>query len=167
MEDIPVFKDLIARLTDICRAALPSFKAFYEGDPIDIPLVNLPCVIVEKINSRVTVVGAPTGNDNVIDVISIRLVLNKADDFGAKTDDFDMTERKLRRYVEARDPSTGTYHADSLMYALRKHITLDQAIYNNDVEINYDINPRPNQIVTSEAQVTVTALGHIPVLQRD
>lgn len=167
MDGAQVYRETVDRFMILCKDTLGSdFNAFYEGDPIEIPAANLPCVIIEKIHGTISLTNAPTGHDRFVENISIRLLFNKSDDLGA-SDDADLTERRLRRYVEARDPQTGTYLAGTLMYALRNHITLSEHDFDADLEINYDVNPRPNQMVTSEAQIQVVVTGITPVPDRD
>lgn len=163
MENAKVYSDAIARLTTLFKDTFGSyFVSYYEGDPVSIPSVSLPAIIIEKQTGRLSITDAPTGHDRFTEVISIRLVLNKEDDLGA-SDEKDLTERKLRRLVEARDPSTGQYMQGTLLKALRTHLTLDDLQFNADIEIAYDINPRPDQLVTSEAQVIISNTGIIPI----
>lgn len=162
MENADVYPDMVTSVLALCRTLLgASFVAFYEGDPIKIPTANLPCVIVEAVQSEINTTSGATGFDASSDRISIRLVMNKEDDFDAG-DETDLTERKLRRFVQARDPQTGKYMSGTLMNAIRNDVTFQNLAINSEVEIIYDINPRGNMVATSEAQVILTATGKIP-----
>lgn len=162
-----LYKDSISRILDLMRETFKDrVVSFYEGDPVQIPAAALPAIIVEKLSGTITLTNAPTGHDRFNESISIRYLLNKADDVNAD-DSVDLTERRLREAVEARDPNTRQYLSGTLLHALRHHLTLDDAQFNADVEINYDINPRPDQVVTSEAQVIISNTGIIPVDVRD
>lgn len=149
------YKDVVTRIIELLRNAYTEDKvhAFFEGDPIQIADSALPCIIVEKIEGRSTVDA--TGTDTIAEQISIRLVLNKRDDFGA-SQEVDMTERKLRIWAEGRDTTTGYYTTDSLMYLLRTNLTLGGEVIDSDMDIRYDVNARPEDLFTSEAQVTLT-----------
>lgn len=166
MENAQVYDDAIAKLFEMLRSQFGSqFNGFYEGDPIDIPKANLPAIIIEKLTGSLSLTNAPTGHDRFIETISIRVIYNKADDLGSD-DQTDLTERKLRRFIEARNRSTGQYLAGTLLHEIRTHLTLSNVQFNADVEINYDINPRPN-MATSEGQVILTSTGLIQVDGRD
>lgn len=167
MENQQVYDDAVVRILELCRTEFSGeINAFYEGDPIDIPKASLPAIIVEEMSTNITLTGAPTGHDHFVTTVSIRVLYNKADDLGA-SDDMDLTERKLRRFIGARDPLTGSYKEGTLLKLLRTHLTLSNLQFNANVDINYDLNPRPNQVVTSEGQLTITAEGNIVVGTRD
>lgn len=128
------------------------FHTIFEGDPIEIGESLLPCVVVEKVAGDVTVAG--TGMDRITEQIRIKIVLNKKDDFGASNTE-DLTERKLRQYIEGRDATTGYFLAESLMGILRKNYTLLNLATKQDISIAYDLDLRPNEIITSEGHVTL------------
>lgn len=166
MENAPVYEDTVARLLRRCHESFGDTFKYYDGDPISIPSNCLPCIIVEKIQGDFTLVDAPTGFDRFSEQIAVSMCFNKADDAGA-SDDVDLTERKLRRFIEARDPITKTYLDDTLMSVVRRHVTLDDSTFNSDVSVRYDINPRPDMMATSEGTVTITCAGIVPVPNRD
>lgn len=166
MDDATVYEDSITRIMKLCRTTFGSeFKAYYEGDPIMIPDASFPCIIIEEIATNATVQGSATGTDNVGEKIRIKLVFNKQDDFSA-TDDYDLTERRLRRYVQARDAATGYFKKNTLFYALRKNLTLNNSVMDNDIDVNYDLQPRPEKQVTSEAVVTVVIRERVVIPDR-
>lgn len=128
------------------------FKSFYDGDPIVIPIASLPAIIVEKPVGQVN--QDATSTDKLGSELRLKLVLNKADDYGA-TDAIALTEKKLRRYVEGIDPDTNTYARGTVMYILRTNINLGGSVLDWQIDINYDLQPRPRQLVTSEAQISL------------
>lgn len=165
MEDATVYKDPLTRITALVKDTFKDgpFKSYYEGDPIMIPDASFPCLIIEKIEGTVTVDA--TGTDVINEKIHLKLIFNKQDDFGA-TDDYELTERKLRRYVEARDPTTGYFLPNTLMFALRTNITLGNSVIDSDIDINYDLQPRPEKQVTSEAVITMVVRERVTIPNR-
>jgi hypothetical protein len=159
MDDNAVYVDAKARILKLMRQTLgANFKGYYNGDPIRIPETNLPCVIVEKPKTRVRL-GATT--QDVLGIqLRIKLVFNKREDFGAK-DDVDLTEQKLERYMEGRHPVTGDYLDSTVLSALRSHLTLGGLSINTDVDIDYDLQPRPNRQITSEARANIVVTEKI------
>lgn len=165
MEEAQVYEDSISRVTKLVKDTFRDgpFMAYYEGDPIMIPDASFPCVVIDKVAT--TVKTDATSTDLLIERVRIKLIFNKQDDFAA-TDDYDMTERKLRRYVEARDPATGFFMKNTLMFALRTNITLGSSTLGSDVDINYDLQPRPEKQVTSEAMITMLIRERVIVPNR-
>lgn len=165
MEEAQVYEDSVSRVTKLVKDTFKDgpFKAYYEGDPIMIPDESFPCVIIDKVATSVKTDA--TSTDLLIEQVRIKLVFNKQDDFGA-TDDYDMTERKLRRYVEARDPATGFFLPNTLMFTLRTNITLGSSTLGSDVNVNYDLQPRPEKQVTSEAVITMLIRERVIVPNR-
>lgn len=140
-----------------------TFKAYYEGDPIEIPKVNLPCMIFETQAGRAQLDA--TSTDRVQRQINIRVVFNKEDDYNAKPDQ-NLTEKKLRMIVEAQDPQTGEYLKNTVVGALRYNLTLQSSIINNDIDWQYDLQPRSAGLVTSEATVQVAPVERVIVGNR-
>lgn len=140
------------------------FKAYFEGDPVDIPESLLPCVVVQKLNGPVD--QTMTGIDNLRSAILIKIIHNKKDDFGAPSDDVDLTERKNRRIIEGRDATTGYYLTNSIMYILRHNFTLDNTVVENEIDIAYDLDVRPNDIITTEGYVTINVEEQVVVSSR-
>lgn len=164
MDNDIAYKDVVARITDLIKATyLGKVNAVYEGDPIVIPDVALPAVIVEKLEGSSTLDA--TGTDIISEHISVRLVMNKRDDLGA-SDEVNLTERKLRLWIEGRDPATGYYLPDTLMYLLRTNITLGNEVLDSDIDVRYDVNPRPEDMFTSEGQITLITRTRVIVPNR-
>lgn len=138
-------------------------NAYYEGDPILIPKANLPCIIVEEPNSNVTIQGAPTEHDSFGEKLTIRIVYDKDDDVGAD-DAVDLTERKIRKLIQGRDKLTRQFSEGTLLWALRTHVSLGNSVIDNDVDISYGLQPRPEGQFTSEgtAEIVVRELVRVP-----
>lgn len=163
-EGTPVYKDVMTRVMNLMKATFgATFNAYYEGDPIQIPKANLPCMIIEVQAGRVQLDA--TSTDRFQTQINIRPVFDKSDDFGA-SDTQDLTERKLRVLVEGRDPSTGQFLPNSILGALRTNFTLQSNLIENDVDWEYSPQPRPGDLVTSEALVQIVAIERIIVSGR-
>lgn len=164
MDSSVYMDDALVLVQNLMRKTLGETYTYYEGDPITIPIDSLPCVIVELFNVEVRT-GQATGTDDLAEQILIRVCLNKSDDLGA-SDDYDLTERKLRWIVQGRDRQTGTYHNNSILHAIRKNITLGGYNIDSSVDVNYDVNARPNQMMTSEATISISTRERIFVPER-
>lgn len=165
-----IYKDGVARVLEYLKDNFKtdpfnelSLQSYYEGDPISIPKANLPCVVVESVGANVT--ADATGTDLFIQQILIKVILNKQDDAGA-SDDVDLTERRLRIMVQGRDSTTGQYLPQTILGILRTNLTMSNVDLSNEIAIAYDIDIRPDQIVTSEAHITVTTRERIIVPNR-
>ena len=51
---MPYEDPIIAKYIDTIKAGTSAFKVFYFGDPIRIPASELPCLIVAKVDTRVS-----------------------------------------------------------------------------------------------------------------
>lgn len=163
-EGTPIYRSPFDSIMELMRDTFgESFNAYYEGDPIQIPKANLPCIIMEMQAGR-TQLDA-TSTDRIQNQINIRLVFNKEDDYNA-SDTKDLTERKLRILVEGRDPSSGQYLPNSVVGALRTHLTLSSSTIENDIDWQYDLQPRTADLTTSEALVQVLAIQRVIVNNR-
>jgi hypothetical protein len=159
----PAHKDAVNRILAKLRETYGDFiRAYYDGDPIQIPKANLPCVIVEVVEGRTRL--AATGQDSLESAITITIAFNKLDDYGAD-DDKDLTDEKLRRMVEGRDPETGSFLPNSILGVLRSNITLGQTTISNEVDWTYALQPR-GEDVTSEARISIAVTERIFVGSR-
>lgn len=138
------------------------FHVIFEGDPVEIGESLLPCVVVEKVAGDIT--AGPTGMDRITEQIKVKVILNKKDDFGSDGMG-DLTERKIRRLIESRDPVTKHYTDHSLAGILRSNFTLGDLAVGQEITVAYDVDLRPNDVITSEGHVTiiVTELVEIPI----
>ncbi len=160
-----LFKDTTDRLLQYLKDTFgDQFHAYFEGDPVQIGQSLLPCIVVQKVTG--TIQTGPTGADENIEQIMIKVILNKKDDFGATETNVELTERRLRRIVEARDSVTLQYVPESLMGGLRTNITLGDVVLDMSHNIAYDLDLRPDDMITSEAHITTTVRTRILVPQR-
>jgi hypothetical protein len=136
------------------RENLPQgyFKAFYYGDPYDIPESLMPACVVEKL--KTDVIHGPTGMDKVTYTIMVKLLYCKKEDFG-KTPDEELGIRFLENSAEGINPITGEYDSHTVAGILRKYFTLGQILTDQTMVINYGIVPRTGDVLTAEAHVTV------------
>jgi hypothetical protein len=137
------------------------FNAYFLGLPDDvvIPQDAFPCVIVDKVVGTYNV-GA-TGTDDITEDVYIHIMVDVKTGFGRPdTDNF--VKRQLQTLVEGRDPSTGALLPNTVMYAVRKNLTLnsgtavDLPTINNEVHISYDSPKRPEMPETRECVITMT-----------
>lgn len=133
-----------------------AFKEYYDGDPEAIPLFNLPAIIVTQTGDETT--EDQQGEDKVLDAITIKVVLNKRDDFtGDKIDPLNLTERKIREFIAKRDPETGMYDPHSVKGAIRKELLSDFTAVAPTMNVEYGVNPR----VVGEGLADLTSEGHV------
>jgi hypothetical protein len=153
MEANTYYKDGVARILELLKDTFgDSFKAYYNGQPEEIPESLLPCIMVSETTGKVS--SGATGTDNILETVQIIVALNKKDDIGAPPEQ-DLTEFKLRKFVKGQDPTTGEYLPETVMYALRKHITMNDAVLSTSIDTDFDVNVRGEDTVTQEAYVTV------------
>lgn len=153
-DDIKFDPFVIERLMDVLRTAFTSrFKEYYLGDPVAIPVSALPCMVIEKESS--TVEHDATGFDRVTSRVIIKLIENKKVDF------HNPGQRKsshfhFHKLVEGRDPTTRQYLDQTVLGVIRKQFTLSDTLIDQSLEIEYGIGLRPDELMTSEATVTIT-----------
>lgn len=155
------YPDSVQRVLNLMKSTFgEEFKTYYDGDPEVIPLFNLPCLIVTQ-TTDTTSEGA-MGQDDIEDTVTIKIVLNKMDDWdGDKVNPLNMTERKIRDYIGKRDEETGNYDKRSVKGALRCDLLEDVEAVAPTMNVEYGINPRalgPNE---KTAYATLTSEGHV------
>lgn len=137
------------------------FKAYFLSLPnnVVLPKDAYPCLIVDKVTGTAKV--GPTMADDITEDIYIHIMVDVT--VGLNTPDTDNTvKRQLQTLVEGRDPQTGAWLPNTVMYAIRKHLTLQSPsvsnlpVINNDVNISYDAQERPNMPETREAIISMT-----------
>ncbi len=162
MEADTYLKDGAARILELMKATFGDyFKAYFDGEPANIPEFYLPCIIIGETEGEIS--SGATGTDDIIETVTITLVLNKKDDLGASIDS-DLTGFKLRKLVKGQNPSTSYPHEyipQSVMYALRTQITLDDTVLSSTIRTVFGPNARlggsdEEVIATEEAVVTLT-----------
>jgi hypothetical protein len=147
------YKDGVARIIELLKDALGDGYTYFNGQPEEIPESLLPCVMVSETVGKVE--SHATGTDLLTETIMIIIALNKKDDILGPDPNIDLTEFKLRKLVKGQHPDTGEYLPETVMYALRKHITMSDSILKTDITTDFDENVRGEETVTQEAYVTV------------
>ncbi|MFM9793302.1 hypothetical protein [Streptomyces turgidiscabies] len=148
------YQDNVRRILNLMKTTFGStMKMYYDGDPDEFPPeFDLPALIVSQVSDS-TVAGS-FGQDDVTDTIVIKILLNKKDDWSAGANPDNMTERKLREYVGARNPETGRFEERTVKGALRTFGTQGIVAIGRETTVEYGITPRANDVVTAEAHVT-------------
>lgn len=146
-------KTLVDTVIELLKAnqGFSYFKKFYYGDPYDISLQNMPCVVVELLRTRIE--DGPTGMDNVIQTIQIKLIYPKSNDFHT-TNSAEVTGvRMLESFAQGIDPSSHEYEHHTIVGILRKNFSLGSIATNQTIDIKYGIVPR-RAGPTSECHIT-------------
>ena len=150
-------EDTVQRVLRLMRDTFGgAFKTYYDGDPEAIPVFNLPAIIVTQTGDETS--EDKQGEDKVLDAITIKVVLNKRDDFtGDKIDPLNLTERKIREFIGKRDPVTGRYDRQSVKGVIRKELFQDFTAVAPTMNVEYGVNPR----VAGDGLADLTAEGHV------
>ncbi len=170
MDQTNLYKDPPLLIHELMQVTFGQrFNAYFLGSPTEIPEAAFPCVVVQSIQSSNTIKGAPTGTDRVGELIHVHFLENQKDNLGA-SDSVDTTIRKLYNRIQGRDPATGFYLPGTAMYALRTNITLQNAsgvdtVIDQDITIDYEITPRADHSVITEAIVTVLTTERVRVIR--
>jgi hypothetical protein len=153
VEDEQLYKDGPQRIREVLKETFGDyFVAYFLGEPEELGLHQLPCIMISEKQGRID--SGAVGTDNVTETIKITLAVNKLDDIGAADDEVELTERKLQKLVKAQDPATGRYLPNTVAYALRRHITMREGVVQSRLETDFDINIRGDNVYTQEAYVT-------------
>src|SRR2546423_5191033 len=114
-------------------------QAYFTGlpDTLNMPQSAFPCVIVDKAAGTYKV--GPTGADDITEHVYVHVLVDVKTGFGSPPQD-DTVKRQLQTYIEGRDPSTGNLLPTSLMYGLRRYITLQSQSVPGLVTINNDVS---------------------------
>lgn len=158
MQDDTYYKDGVARVIELLRDAFgDQFKAYFNGQPQEIPESMLPCIMVSETTGVIE--SGATGTDDITETIIIIVLLNRKDDIDADPEK-DLTEFKLRKLVKGQYPQghakAGQYMEQSLMYAIRTYITMMDSVVNSRIETDFDVNIRGENVLTQEAYVAIT-----------
>lgn len=115
---------VIKKYFDLIAANTNAFKAYYYGDPIRIPVSNLPALCASR---RMTNVSYTT---NAEDEHSMQIVFTVVTDIRKEWSD-DVTKvpgwDALFDLVEGRDPATMLLKPGSLLNIIRHNFDIDQA----------------------------------------
>lgn len=142
--------DMVVQLLALCRKTFGSFFSTYRQGLPSTPLtdVDYPACIVQKMDGNYDI-GDTTTDDEQENVV-IMLFSNKADDIGSANDPGVTTLRKLQNLVEGKIASPGNtgwfqYAPNTLLYAIRTNMTLNQTVIKSAVKTSYDVNPRVDE----------------------
>ncbi len=151
------YEDNVQRILNLMKDTFgDTFKIYYDGDPEAIPLFNLPCIIVTQTGDETT--AGSWQQDDIEDRLTIKIVLNKKDDWdGNKVDPLNMTERKIRDFVAERDQATGLYLPRTVKGAIRTMALNGITAVAGTMNVEYGINPR----IAGEGLADLTAEGHV------
>jgi hypothetical protein len=151
----------VQRILDLMKDTFKDeFNTYYDGDPEAIPLFNLPAIIVTQTEDDTH--EAEMGEDDIEDTITIKVVLNKKDDFdGNKVNPLNMTERKIRDYISKRDAVTGLYDPRTVKGALRNHGLDGVTAVANSLKVAYGFAPRSVGTGEKTEYASLTAEGHV------
>jgi hypothetical protein len=151
------YQDNVQRMLRLMKDTFgDAFKTYYDGDPEAIPLFNLPAIIVTQTGDDTR--EAEMGEDDIEDRLTIKVVFNKRDDWdGDKVNPLNMTERKIRDFIAARDQDTGNYDPRTIKGALRNHALDGVTAVAGAMNVEYGINPR----IAGEGLADLTAEGHV------
>lgn len=155
------YPDSVQRVLNLMKSTFgEEFRTYYDGEPEVIPMFNLPCIIVTQTSD--TTQEESMGQDKVEDSITVKVVLNKMDDWdGDKVNPLNMTERKIRDFIGKRDDEEGNFEPRTVKGALRSNLLEDVEAVAHLMNVEYGINPRavgPNE---KTQYATLTAEGHV------
>ncbi|MCO4274267.1 hypothetical protein NG701_07470 [Pseudarthrobacter sp. HLT3-5] len=151
------YEDNVQRILHLMKATFgDTFKTYYDGDPEAIPVFNLPAIVVTQTSDTTT--QDSWQQDEVEDTLTVKIILNKRDDFdNDKVNPLNMTERKIRNFVAERDQTTGTYLLRTVKGAVRTMALDGITAIAGTMNVEYGINPR----VSGEGLADLTAEGHV------
>lgn len=164
-DDQQLYPDAAQRIMTLMKKTFGTsrevFNAYFLGLPDNpvIPQDAFPCMIVDKVTGTFKV--GPTSADDITEDVYIHIMVDVKTGFGRPEED-NPIKRQLQTLVEGRDPTNGALIPTSVMYALRKNLTLNSPdaanlpTINNDVHISYDAPKRPDMPETREAVITIT-----------
>lgn len=137
---------------------------YFLGSPINIDVNAYPCIIVQPVSGNNSVTDAPTGTDNVAEIINVHVCMLDSGN-AATSGTTDTVMRNLYNTIQGRDPATGFYMSGTLLYALRTNIDLGTAIIDHDIDVNYDATPVADHNVM-EAIVSIATRERVAVPNR-
>jgi hypothetical protein len=151
-------KTLVDTIIELLKAeqGFNHFKRFYYGDPYDIPISYMPCVVVEL--QKTNIDFGPTGMDNIIQTVQIKLIYNKRDDYGSTSTSEVTGVRTLEAFAQGTDPTSLEYEQHTVLGVLRKYVTIENTATDQTVDIQYGIVPRKDG-PTAECHITFVVEG--------
>lgn len=156
------YPDAATRIMAIVKAACGArFNAYFIGLPDNFmpPDSAFPLVIVDTVGEDYKV--GPTTADDMTETVYIHVMVDIKTGLGAPDTD-NSVKRQLKNFISGRDPATGYFLPNTLMYALRTHLTLSSApvpgmvTINNDVRVTYAEGHYKNLPETRDAVIEMT-----------
>lgn len=122
---------IIKKYIDLIKGVVGNdfFKIYYQGDPIRIPISNLPAIIISKDETRVS--NALEGGSNVDDAHLMALTLTVVTDIRDQINDDKAVApgiAKLYDIIEGRDETTLKLKDKSILHILRNNVDLDTSL---------------------------------------
>ncbi len=125
MQQVDQYQDpILKKYADLITANNNVIKRVYYGDPIRVPVSDLPCLILAKISTSVK------NMTNTEDMHNVRISLTVVTDVrDTISEDKTMVSgtNALYNLMEGRDPATYALRADSLLGIIRHNVELDDA----------------------------------------
>jgi hypothetical protein len=92
----------------------------------------------------------------------VKVIHNKRDDWTAKIETTQLTEKKIRDVVEGRDPATGAYKPTTLKHAILNRFTMDGGEINQEMTFELGVLPRTEELITQEGHLGLTVTYLVP-----
>ena len=156
MEDNVYLKDGVARVIEILKNTFGDNYNYFDAELLDIPNDYLPCFMVTE--EQGTIQTDATGMDKITETITIMLVINKKDELGGD-ENSNLAGFKVRKLIKGQDPNTSfpyEYIPQSVMYALRTHVSMTDTVINSTITTEFGPNVRGADLATEEGHVTIT-----------
>jgi len=141
-----------AKILELMKVTFGNIFFYYDGDPVHIPEMYLPCLIVDVQSSPVAG-RAPTGMVRMEHTVSIQAEFNKKEDFN-KAPDKTFVKARLERIAEGIDPDTGQLGEQTIVGVLQRNYTLGNLSTGQQLTVDYGLFPRGKDVLTQGVTVT-------------
>lgn len=170
-----LYKPIERRILELLRENAGNvFHAYFDGEPVLLANSLLPAIIVDLQRSEPLV--AATRQDKWRHTITIKVAVDKMDDADmGQADGADKiipvpSVNTLRSLVFGRDSTTSNYLDTSLIGILRRNMTMQGAVIDQNITAEYGVNERPGfdnvNVVTSEVHLTLSVTETLNVTDR-
>lgn len=139
------------------------FKLYRVGDPITPGQSQLPAIFVTDQN--IDFEQDATGYDKLTHHLLVQLVFNKKDELGQPVEG-NTLDTIIDNLMFGRNASTNAYLSNSIMGVLRANLTLGGITVETIGNVRKGVVPRPEEMLTVEGHVEVTATELQPVNNR-
>lgn len=171
MEDTTqYYKDPPKLIYELMQDTLGDRFTYFLGSPLALSQAVYPCVVIQPTDSSNSVTEAYTGQDYVTEKINIHIMFLDSMQAVA-SGNIDTVMRALYNIVQGRDPATGFYMTDTVLYALRTNLEIDNpttkqpTVIDHDISVNYDVSPSGEKAIV-EAIITVNTIERVNVPNR-